>query len=136
MPFIAAKSLMLVRNTPTRTTSSKLLPAAVRTAERFWKRRSVSAAIPPATSFARRRVSGALPVEIDEPADVNGLGKRAHRRCEFRRGNCGLAHGKLLWTVGSMVRTVEPEVAPASKALWASGILERKTLIDVNAHIP
>src|SRR5271156_1848003 len=55
MPFIATKSLMLVRNTPARTTSSKLLPAALRTAERFWKTRSVSATIPPSTTL---RVAG------------------------------------------------------------------------------
>src|SRR5262249_21147261 len=51
MPFIATKSLMLVRKTPARTTSSKLLPAASRTAERFRKTRSVSASIPPSTSL-------------------------------------------------------------------------------------
>src|ERR1700746_2227960 len=51
MPFIAAKSLILVRNTPARTTSSKLLPAALRTAERFWKTRSVSATMPPSTTL-------------------------------------------------------------------------------------
>src|SRR5215467_14862867 len=51
MPFIAAKSLMLVRNTPARTTSSKLLPAALRTAERFWKTRSVSGTMPPSTTL-------------------------------------------------------------------------------------
>jgi hypothetical protein len=44
-----------------------------------------------------------LTAEIDETAGVNGLGKRTHRRREFRRGNCGLAHGKLLWTMGSMI---------------------------------
>src|SRR5262249_37433082 len=49
----------------------------------------------------------------DETAGVNGLGKRTHRRREFRRRNCGLAHGKLLRIVGSMVRTVEREVARA-----------------------
>src|SRR5262249_54085063 len=65
--------------------------------------------------LARRRVLADLTAEIDETAGVNGLGKRAHRRREFRRGHCGLAHGKLLWTVGSMVRTVDPEVARASK---------------------
>src|ERR1700758_3010968 len=52
MPFIAAKSVMFVRNTPaTRTTSSKLLPAALRTAERFWRTRSVSATMPPSTTL-------------------------------------------------------------------------------------
>src|SRR5580765_1805316 len=46
--------------------------------------------------LARHRVLADLTAEIDETAGVNGLGKRAHRRREFRRGNCGLAHGKLL----------------------------------------
>src|SRR5581483_351491 len=51
--------------------------------------------------LARRRILADLTAEIDETAGVNGLGKRAHRRRECRRGNCGLAHGELLWTVGS-----------------------------------
>src|SRR5262249_37436064 len=51
IPFIAAKSVMFVRNTPSRTTSSKLLPAAFRTADRFWKTRSVSGTMPPSTTF-------------------------------------------------------------------------------------
>src|SRR5215467_14239155 len=51
MPFIAAKSLMLVRNTPARTTPSKLLPTALRTADRFWKTRSVSGTMPPSTTL-------------------------------------------------------------------------------------
>jgi len=51
MPFIAAKSLMLVRNTRACTTSSKFLPAALRTAERFWKTRSVSGTMPPPTTL-------------------------------------------------------------------------------------
>src|SRR5215468_760489 len=51
MLFIAGKSLMFVRKTPARTTSSKLLPAALRTAERFWKTRSVSATMPPSTTL-------------------------------------------------------------------------------------
>src|ERR1700689_3952157 len=42
MPFIATKSLMLVRNTPGRATGSKLLPAGLRTTERFRKTRSAS----------------------------------------------------------------------------------------------
>src|SRR5262245_55095693 len=49
--------------------------------------------------LARRPILADLTAEIDETAGVNGLGKRAHRRREFRRGNCGLAHVKLLWTV-------------------------------------
>src|SRR5262245_53568105 len=53
--------------------------------------------------LARRRILADLTAEIDETAGVNGLGKRAHRRGEFRRGNCDLGHGKLLWTMGSMI---------------------------------
>src|SRR6516165_8262206 len=51
MPFIAAKSVMFVRNTPARTTSSELLLAAFRTADRFWKTRSVSGTMPPSTTL-------------------------------------------------------------------------------------
>src|SRR5215472_9725285 len=58
MPFIAAKSLMFLRNTPARTTSSKLLPAAFKTADRFWKMRSVSATMPPSTTLP---VAGSWP---------------------------------------------------------------------------
>src|SRR5882762_7458262 len=47
--------------------------------------------------LARRGVLTDLTAEIDETTDSNRLGKRADRRCEFGRGNCGLAHGKLLW---------------------------------------
>src|SRR5215475_3542714 len=53
--------------------------------------------------LARRRILADLTAEIDETAGVNGLGKRAHRRREFRRGNCGLAHGRLLWTMDSTI---------------------------------
>jgi hypothetical protein len=38
-----------------------------------------------------------LTAEIEETTDFDRLGKRADRRREFGRGNCGLAHGKLLW---------------------------------------
>src|SRR5579863_8446131 len=74
----------------------------------------------PLDHLASGRVLADLTAQIDETARFNGLGKRADRRRKFGRGNCGLAHGKLLWSVGSMIRTVEPEVARASKALWAS----------------
>src|SRR5262245_39652149 len=57
----------------------------------------------PRHQLARRRILADLTAEVDETAGVNGLGKRAHRRREFQRGNCGLAHGKLLWTIGSMI---------------------------------
>src|SRR5205823_3745028 len=57
--------------------------------------------------LARRWVLADLTAQIDETARVNGLGKRTHRWREFRRGNCGLAHGKLLWTVTvSLLRQV------------------------------
>src|SRR6202521_6009093 len=42
---------MFVRNTPARATSSKLLLAAFRTADRFWKTRSVSGNMTPSTTL-------------------------------------------------------------------------------------
>src|SRR5437899_1662417 len=56
--------------------------------------------------LARRRVLADLTAEIDETAGVDGLGIRAHRRREFRRGNCGFAHGELLCTVGSLNKSL------------------------------
>src|SRR5436309_12099723 len=50
--------------------------------------------------LARRRVLTDLTAEIDETIDFDRLGKRADRRREVGRGNCDLAHGKLLWTLG------------------------------------
>src|SRR5207248_8704782 len=50
--------------------------------------------------LARCRVLTDLTAEIDETIDFDRLGKRADRRREFGRGNCDLAHGKLLWTLG------------------------------------
>src|SRR5207248_7037949 len=70
--------------------------------------------------LARRRVLTDLTAEVEETTDFDRLAKRADRRREFGRRNCGLAHGRLLWLLGQMVRMVEPEVARASKALWAS----------------
>src|SRR5258708_24985430 len=46
--------------------------------------------------LARRRVLADLTAEIDETTDFDRLGKRADRRREFGRGNCGLLHEKLL----------------------------------------
>ena len=43
------------------------------------------------------RVLADLTAEVEETADFDRLGKRADRRRKFGRGNCGLAHGKLLW---------------------------------------
>src|SRR3984957_19822776 len=51
---------------------------------------------PPRHQLARRRVLTDLTAEIDETIDFDRLGKRPNRRCEFGRGNCGLAHRKLL----------------------------------------
>src|SRR5499427_3417543 len=42
---------MFVRKTRGCTTSSKLLPAALRTADRVWKTRSVSGTMPPSTTL-------------------------------------------------------------------------------------
>src|SRR6266852_4667402 len=74
----------------------------------------------PLDYLASGRVLADLTAEIDETTDFDRLGKRADRRRKFGRGNCDLAHGKLLWILGWMVRMVEPEVARASNDLWAS----------------
>src|SRR6202051_335496 len=46
------------------------------------------------------RVLADLTAEVEETTDFDRLGKRADRRRQFGRANCGLAHGNLLWTVG------------------------------------
>ena len=50
--------------------------------------------------LARRRVLTDLTAELDETIDFGRLRKRADRRREFGRGDCDLAHGKLLWILG------------------------------------
>src|SRR5256885_3905316 len=70
MPFIAAKSLILVRNTPARTTSSKLLPTTLRTTERFWKTRSVSATIPPSTTLPVAGSWATCPLKKRKPSTL------------------------------------------------------------------
>src|SRR5438552_15050661 len=65
----------------------------------------------PLDYLASGRVLADLTAEIDETTDFDRLGKRADRRRKFGRGNCGLAHGRLLWILGWMVRMEEPEVA-------------------------
>src|SRR6201984_1709352 len=55
----------------------------------------------PLDHLAGGRVLGDLSAEIEETTDFDRLGKRPDRRREFRRGNCGLAHGKLLWILVS-----------------------------------
>src|ERR1700728_197307 len=74
----------------------------------------------PLDHLASGRVLADLTAEVEETTDFNRLGKRADRRRKLGRGDCGLAHGKLPWILGQMVRMGEPEVARASKALWAS----------------
>src|SRR5258708_14874383 len=54
----------------------------------------------PLDHLTSARVLTDLTAEIDETTDFDGLGKRADRRREFGRGNCDLAHGKLLWILG------------------------------------
>src|SRR6478672_5203200 len=54
----------------------------------------------PLDHLASGRVLADLTAEIDETTDFDRLGKRADRRREFGRGNCDLAHGKLLWLMG------------------------------------
>src|SRR5213075_46741 len=50
--------------------------------------------------LASGRVLADLATEVEEATDFDRLGKRADRRRKFGRGNCGLAHGKLLWMLG------------------------------------
>src|SRR5580692_4035211 len=45
-------------------------------------------------------VLGDLSAEEEETIDLDRLGKRTDWRREFRRGNYGFAHSKLLWTLG------------------------------------
>src|ERR1700740_2775393 len=92
MPFIAAKSVMFVRNTPARTTSSKLFAGRLQNRREILEdalRRGHNA---PLDHLASGRVLGDLSAEEEETIDFDRLGKWADRRREFRRGNCGLAH--------------------------------------------
>src|ERR1700756_4853595 len=100
MPFIAAKSLMLVRNTPARTTSSKLYAGRLENRREVLEDARCLCHNAPLDHLAGGRVLGDLSAEIEETTDFDRLGKRADRRREFRRSNCGLAHGKLLWILG------------------------------------
>jgi hypothetical protein len=47
-----------------------------------------------------------LTAEVEETTDFDRLGKWADRWRKLRRGNCGLAHDKLLWLLGYMVTMV------------------------------
>src|SRR5215469_3612532 len=51
----------------------------------------------PLDHLASGRVLADLTAEVEETTDFNRLGKRAGRRRELGRGNCGLVHSKLLW---------------------------------------
>jgi len=50
--------------------------------------------------LASGRVLADLAAEVEETADFDRLGKRADRRSELGRGNCGLVRSKLLWILG------------------------------------
>ena len=73
---------------------------------------------------------GDLSAEEKETIDFDCLGKRADRRREFRRGNCGLAHSKLLRILGYLVRMMEPEVASAGHLAQAHLIRPDITDLD------
>src|SRR6202051_3346098 len=47
----------------------------------------------PLDHLASGRVLADLTAEVEESTDFDRLGKRADRRRELGRGNCGLAHG-------------------------------------------
>src|SRR5215471_6998693 len=51
----------------------------------------------PLDHLASGRVLANLTAEVEETPDFDRLGKRAGRRRELGRGNCGLIHSKLLW---------------------------------------
>src|SRR5258708_4336564 len=61
---------MFVRYTPARTTSSKPLPAALRTAARFQKTRSVSATIPPSTTLPVAGSWATCPLKKRKPSTL------------------------------------------------------------------
>src|ERR1700728_2795085 len=54
----------------------------------------------PLDHLASCRVLADMTADVEETTDFDRLGKRADRRREFGRGNCGLAHGQLLWVLG------------------------------------
>src|ERR1700689_5060651 len=54
----------------------------------------------PLDHLASGRVLADLTAEVEETTDFDRLGKRADRRRELGRGNCGLVHGEILWILG------------------------------------
>src|SRR5438874_6497866 len=54
----------------------------------------------PLDHLASGRVLADLAAEVEKTTDFDRLRKRADRRRELERGNCGLAHGKLLRILG------------------------------------
>src|SRR5271155_871994 len=54
----------------------------------------------PIDHLAGGRVLADLTAEVEETTNFDRLGKRADRRRKFGGGDCGLAPGKLLWTLG------------------------------------
>src|SRR5499427_6505282 len=59
----------------------------------------------PLDHLASGRVLADLTAEVEETTDFDRLGKRAGRRRELGRGNCGLVHSKLLWTLDRSLNT-------------------------------
>jgi hypothetical protein len=59
----------------------------------------------PLDHLASGRVLADLTAEVEETTDFDRLGKRASRRRELGRGNCGLIHSKLLWILDRSLNT-------------------------------
>jgi hypothetical protein len=59
----------------------------------------------PLDHLASGRVLADLTAEVEETADFDRLGKRASRRRELGRGNCGLIYSKLLWILDRSLNT-------------------------------
>src|SRR5262245_29927717 len=84
---------MLVRYTPARATSSKLLPAALKNRREIPEDALCLGDNTTLDHLASGRVLADLTAEVEETTDFDRLGKGADRRREFGRGNCGLVHG-------------------------------------------
>src|SRR5579862_1456168 len=84
----------------------------------------------PLDQLASGRVLRDLSAEVEETTDFDRVRKGADRRREFRRGNCGFAHGKLRWILVDLVRMVEPEIERALSL--AQALLTRPGLTDLD----